>query len=245
MHEILDHLKEPQVFAAAIGALLGAFFAFILVVSRDWLGRVYDRKRKHYNALVRLEAELLEQGGVIHDNIQLLPKFAAALNDGAVYWSKLSEIAYDKKIIFDLHNLELINDLHSYQYDLRRANDDIRGIQGGYKDMSQAFIAGTVDAKTYASNAKNIATNLDLLKIYLEDDVQKSLIKLLAKVRILIRKDRTLGMKIKKILVGSSKLSTKEVNTEIAAVKKENKQIAKQSRKNKDKVFNRKKITRP
>jgi hypothetical protein len=240
MHDILNHLKDPQVFAAAIGALLGAFSAFILVISRDWLGKVYDRKRKHYDALVRLEILFQDQGGVIHDNIYLLPHFIAALNKGALYWSNLSEIEYDRKIIHDLHNLELINDLYSYHYDLRRVNDDIRAIQGGYKDIQQALIAHNIDAQTYLLNAKNIATNLEMLKVYLEDDLQKSLIKLIAKVRLLMKKDRTLGMKIKRFLVGSSKLSEQEIQAEVKIVEKEIEDTKKKSKAQKDKIFNKK-----
>ncbi len=241
MDHILDHLKDPQVFAAAIGALLGAFAAFILVVSRDWLGKVYDRKRKHYDALVRLEAQFQDQGGVIHDNIYLLPYFAAALNKGALYWSNMSEIEYDRNIIYDLHNLELINDLYSYHYDLRRANDDIRAIQGGYKSMEQAFMAHNIDDQTYLLNAKNIATNLGVLKVYLEDDVQKSLTEIVAKVRILIRKDRTLGMKIKRFMVGSSKLSKEEVQVEVKIFEKEIEATKKKSKADKDKIFGKEK----
>jgi hypothetical protein len=237
MDEIFNHLKDAQVFAAAIGALLGAFSAFVLVISRDWIGRVYDRKRKHYDALVKLEAQFQDQGGVIHDNIYLLPYFVAVLNKGALYWSNLSEIEYDRKIIHDLHNLELINDLYSYHYDLRRANDDIRAIQGGYKSIEQAFMARNIDDKTYLLNAKSIAANLEILKVYLEDDVQKSLVSIIAKVRVLIREDRTIGMKIKRFLVGSSNLSREEVEKEIKLVEKEIEDAKKKSKAEKDKIF--------
>jgi hypothetical protein len=237
MEGIFNQLKNPQVFVTAIGALLGAFSAFVLVISRDWIGKVYDRKRKHYDALVRLEAHFQDQGGVIHDNVYLLPHFMAALNRGALYWSNLSEIEYDKRIIYDLHNLELINDLYSYHYDLRRANDDIRAIQGGYKNIEQAFMAHNIDDDTYLLNAKGIATNLEVLRIYLEDDLQKSLVRIIAKVRILIRKDRTLGMKVKQFLVGKSIISKTEIQAEIKALEKEIDATRKRSKVEKDKIF--------
>lgn len=121
--------NDSQVIASAIGALLGALSAFLLVVMRDWVGKIYDRKVKHYDALVRLELQLMDQGGVLNDNLQVLPKFISTLEKGGVYQSNLSEIEYDRNIIYDLHNLELISSLYGYYDGLRRTNDDIRSNQ--------------------------------------------------------------------------------------------------------------------
>lgn len=239
MNAAVHLLKDPQVFAATLGALLGALAAFALVIIRDWIHKVFERKLKHYNALVMLEGQLQDQGGSIHDNLCILPSFIAALNNGTLYWTKLAEIEYDRKIIHDLHNLELINDLYSYYYGLRRANSDIRMLQGAYKTIEQAFIAKNIDHKTYLQNVKDIVINLNILKLYLEKDVQKDLVGIIAKVRLLMKKDQTLGMKIKRLLVGSSKLTKEEIEEEIRAVEKEVANSKKNSKAEKDKIFNK------
>ncbi|TAL14783.1 hypothetical protein EPN95_01745 [Patescibacteria group bacterium] len=74
---------DTQIYAAILGALI----AFGLVLIRDWIGKVFERKKKHYDALVRLESQLQDQGGVIHDNIYQLSPFIDALERGALYWS--------------------------------------------------------------------------------------------------------------------------------------------------------------
>jgi hypothetical protein len=230
--------SDPQVTASAIGALIGAFVALILVVTRDWVGKVYDRKHKHFDALVKLEAQAQAQGGVINDNLFILPHFANTLRNGKLYWSNLSTIPYDTDVIYELHNLDLINDIYSYHYDLRRANDDLNGIVGAYKNIEQAFIAKNIDDQTYTLNAKNIADVLDDLIIYLNDEVSVELIRIIAKVRLLIKKDQTFGMRIKSFLVGSSKVSEDSINTEIKLVKKEIEDGRRKSQIEKEKIFN-------
>lgn len=212
--EMSDILLEPEVLAAALGAILGAVAAFTLVVVRDSLNKIDARKQKHYNALVKLEAEFTVRYGIVNDNLYIIPHFAKSLNEGSLYWSVLGDFAYDASTIHDLHNTELKNDIFSHYESLRKVNTDIRSIMATYKLLEQGIMGGSLAKESFDANAVKIAKHLTDLKRYLEATLQPDMLIVLAKIRILIEKDLTRGMKTRAKLVGQTQSTPQEVEAE-------------------------------
>lgn len=67
--------------------------------------------------------------------------------------------------------------------------------------------------------------------------LQNSLIEVLAMVRILIKRDRTLGMKIRRRLVGDRKLAKYAIYAEIAMIKEDIQVTKVKSMATRDKIF--------
>lgn len=107
---------NDQLLIQGFSAFAGAFFAFLFLRLAEFLSKVYQRQVKHYNSLVILETQLNELGGIIHDNIYLIPFFRNAITSGNIYFSKLRQLPIDRSHYENLHDIDLINDLFSFNY---------------------------------------------------------------------------------------------------------------------------------
>lgn len=92
-----------QLLTQGFSAFAGAFFAFLFLRLAEFLSKIYQRQVKHYNSLVILETQLNELGGIIHDNIYLIPFFRNAITSGNIYFSKLRQLPIDRG--YDPQNL--------------------------------------------------------------------------------------------------------------------------------------------
>lgn len=201
--------------APGVGALAGAFFAFIFLKFAEFLSRIHQRKVKHYNSIVLLEIQLNEIIGRLSDNISAASDFIKIITSGKIYFGKLMLIPIDKSHYDNLYDVNLKNDLFSFYYKLRQLNIDIENINVGYTDIKNALIQQNIDDATYLENSKMFSTFLTKLKGHL-NEISDSNKYLYSKVRILSKKDLPLSTKISRWFIRSSspKIKKSEIDEE-------------------------------
>ena len=188
---------------SGFGALAGAFFAFIFLKLAEFLTRIHQRKMKHYNSLVLLETQLNELTGIIYDNVCIIFSFKEIINSGKIYFGKLRQVPIDRSHYDNLYDVTLKNDLFSYNYKLRQLNDDIDNITNGYNDIKNALLQKSISYETYLENVKFTVDFLTKLGKYLKN-IDEQAIELLVKVRLMCKKDLTLGTKISRWFIRQS-----------------------------------------
>lgn len=217
----MDQLQQ-NLFIQGFSAFAGAFFAFIFLRLATFFSKLYQRQVDHYNSLVLLESQLNEIGGIIHDNIYLIPEFRRVITSGNIYFNNLHQLPIDKSHYINLYNLDLINDLFSYNYQLRKLNDDMETITLGYQDIKNALIEKNISLEHYKINAESLAEKLKIIEIFLTE-LEKDTVILLARVRVQIRKDLPLGTKLMRVInpLKDEKPSQKEIDKEIDKLNRE------------------------
>jgi len=203
-----------KLLAQGFGAFAGAFFVFFFLRLSEFLSKLYQRQVKHYNSLVMLETQLNEIGGIIHDNLYILPNFIRVITSGNVYFNNLHLMLIDKSHYENLYGLEILNDLFEYNYQVRKINDDINTASAGYQDIKKALIAKHISINDYKINAQNMANNLKTIEVFLAE-LQKDTIKLLAKIRVQMRYDRPLGTRLQSFFIKKNKPRGEEIKNEI------------------------------
>ncbi len=201
--------------APGFGALAGAFFAFIFLKLAEFLTRVHQRKVKHYNSLVLLETQLNELLGIISDNIYTISSFKEIINSGKIHFGKLRLIPIDRSHYSNLLDVALKNDLFTYNYKLRKLNDDIDNITNGYTDIKNALLQKNISHEDYLVNVKFTADFLTKLGKYLKS-IYDQTIGLLVKVRLMPKKDLPLEKKFLRWFIrkSGSNLSKSELDEE-------------------------------
>jgi hypothetical protein len=229
---------NDQLLIQGFSAFAGAFFAFLFLRLAEFLSKVYQRQVKHYNSLVILETQLNELGGIIHDNIYLIPFFRNAITSGNIYFSKLRQLPIDRSHYENLHDIDLINDLFSFNYQLRKLNDDMDSLADGYADIKNAYIQHHIQKQDYLINAQISAELLTALEAFL-GDMENRTVQLMAKVRLMLKKDVPLGTTIARWFIHTSGSSLKKVDIDKEAEKllKEIKETKTQSQKEIEEVL--------
>lgn len=216
--------QSDQTFISeGLAAFAGAFSAFLFLRISEFLTKLYQRQVRHYNSLVALETQLNEIGGIIHDNLYILPNFIRVIKSGNVYFNNLRPIPVDKSHYENLYDLSLINELFSYNYQVRKINDDMETASIGYRDIKNALIERNISPEHYKINTDGLAEKLKQIELFLSD-LQKRTIKLLARVRLQIRSDKPLGTRIVGMFIRPSGPGLKEAEIE-NEVKKINAEI--------------------
>lgn len=211
-----------QIIIEGFSAFAGAFFAFLFLRLGEFLTKLYQRQVKHYNSLVILETQLNEIGGIIHDDLYILPNFIRVITSGHVYYNNLRPIPIDKSHYENLYDLTILNELFSYNYQVRKINDDMETASVGYQDIKNAMIAKNITPADYLVNTKLLSTNLKQIEIFLTE-LENTTIKLLARIRVQMRYDKPLGTKLQSLFIHSSgeKIKQKEMDVEIDKLQKE------------------------
>jgi len=209
---------QQNLIVQGFGAFAGAFFAFLFLRLSEFLTKIYQRELKHYNLLVNLETQLNEIGDVIHDNIYVLPNFRRVILSGNIYFNNLHQIPMDKGHYENLYDIDLINDLFIYYYEVRKLNDDIQTATCRYQEIKNAFIQKNINKSGYVINAQLLADNLKFIEAFLVK-LQKDTVLLIAKVRIRIKMDKPLGTKLQFFFVRSSKINDVQLQQEITNLK--------------------------
>mgnify|MGYP001591934576 FL=1 len=233
LRPLLQKSLREIVLVEGLSAFLGVLFPVLIGVIIAFFAKIRERKIKHYNALIFFEGQLNDYLGILHDDIYLIDFFVPAISNGHVYWSELHTLPIDKSKLSDLHNIDLINELNDYYYGLRKINDDIEGLSHGYNDLKNALINRLISPEDYIINARMLAENLLLIKSFLIANIEKTII-LLAKIRIVIRRDRDSITKIVALKIDSELapyiFDKKELKNEVNKLKQEIKDTEKSSR---------------
>lgn len=183
----------PQGLLLVAGPFFGAFFAFIFVRVGDAIKRYYDRRFKYHDALVRLEHYLNDVAVRIHDNIYLADGFidvvAPGVAEGGIIkasGNRLASISFDREVLLDLTNLDLVNELFVFQVDIRKLNDSLESLARQYERALSSLGRPNQDVVEYRLNVERVIEGMQLLRGGLLQMYDEALV-LLAKVRLLAR----------------------------------------------------------
>jgi hypothetical protein len=227
-----------QLLVQGLSAFAGAFSAFLFLRLAEFLSMVYQRQVRHYNSLVILGIQLNELGGIIHDNIYLIPFFRDAIISGNIYFSKLRQLPIDRTHYENLHDIDLINDLFSFNYQLRKLNDDMDSLADGYAGIKNAYIQHHIQKQDYLINAQISAELLIALEAFL-GDMESRTVQLMAKVNLMLKKDVPLGTTMARwfIHTSGSSLRKTDIDKEARRLLKEIEDTKTQSQKEIEEVL--------
>lgn len=223
----------------AVGAFLGAFFAYLFMRIRDVFTKIYERHKDNFNALVRLEHLCCENMDTIANNIWIIDDFhntvGEALKQGhtAIYGNRLHKLSFPEDIILKLTGIDFMNEVLSYKVDFSRLNNDIDTINVTYDSFKNALLGGTIDVNTYRVNAQ-FALDKSLELKYFLSSLEDKTIRINAYTRILCREQRPLLTKIV-LLTLRKKIFTDRFNSKVAKeieeIKKGREEVSARSKK--------------
>jgi len=227
-----------QILVQGFSAFSGAFFAFLFLRLSEFFSKLYQRQVQHYNSLVILETQLNEIGGIIHDNLYILPNFIKVITSGNVYFNNLRPIPIDKNHYTNLYDLIILNELFSYNYQVRKINDDMETACLGYQDIKNALIEKNITSADYLINSTSISTNLKQIEIFLTE-LEIATVKLLARIRVQMRYDKPLGTKLQSLFIYSygAKIRKEEIEKETKKLNKEIEETKTESQKEIDEIL--------
>lgn len=211
-----------QILVQGFSAFAGAFFAFLFLRLAEFLSKLYQRQVKHYNSLVLLETQLNENSGIIHDNLYILPNFIRVISSGNIYFNNLRSISIYREHYENLYDLDLLNELFTYYYQVRKINDDMSTAYLGYQDIKNALIERNINLADYKINVELMAVNLKQIEVFLTD-LEERTIELLARIRVQMKYDMPLGTKLQLFLIRTHGADIKK-----GEIEKESKKLRKE-----------------
>lgn len=143
------------------------FFALLFLGITAVLQRVTKREGQHYNSLVNLSTQLNEMIGVIKDNLYVMSGFKKSIVKGNIHWGNMRSIFIDKSHYEKLYDVDLINEVFSFFYQVRKINDDMENLQLGYTDLKNAYIQKYITVEHYVENVKLIVVNIEDIELFL------------------------------------------------------------------------------
>lgn len=244
----MENFTNPnyELLIQGFSAFAGAFFAFLFLRIAEFLSKLYQRQVKHYNSLVILETQLNEIGGIIHDDLYILPNFIRVIKSGNVYYNNLRPIPIDKSHYESLFDLTILNELFTYYYQVRKLNDDMETASSGYQDIKNALIQKNITHQDYIVNTSILAENLKQIEIFLAD-LEERTVKLLARIRVQMKYDIPLGTRIMSVFIRShgANLSEKEIKKEEEKLNKEIEETKTKSQKEIEEVLKKYRSQKP
>lgn len=218
----IQSLFSNEVF---LGAFWGAVSVFVferIISLARYYGGILDRKKQHLNSLQKLEVELVRSGEIINDDIYIIENKIKAISELKVYFTETDQIPCSQEYFQELLSLQLINDLNEYQLTVRKVNSDMKHLDSAYEKIRDSFIS-TENFDFYKANSEFLTSNYSLILLYLKN-LMKDLKMLLAKVRVVSRKDRPLLVRLKGSFTVSRSLEntkSEEIEVEIERIDRE------------------------
>jgi len=147
---------ESEYIKSAVGAFMGAFLAFIFVRISDGFTTYYNRKEKSHSALVKYQHYLNSLLTELDDNIFLIDTFEKIFNSNneniPIWGNRLKEVPIDSSLIYDLLNIDLINEIFSLNTHLKKLNGSCKTINHSYDEILKAFLNKTISLEDYLRN---------------------------------------------------------------------------------------------
>ncbi|HHT9127438.1 MAG TPA: hypothetical protein ACFYEE_01610 [Candidatus Wujingus californicus] len=218
------------------GAFVGAFFAFIFVRLGEALTRIYERKARHYNALIRLEHYFNYILNTLNENIFIIEHFRKVFSDEVIdrgetplFASRLHDIPFSKEDVIDLANLTFANAVFNFNVKVAKMNNSMASTNRSYELFSSAFVDGKTNPDSYIANVKRHKERLSELQGFIEETKEDS-IRLLARSRVLSKNAPFLSRIICRVArVTTSPTFEQDVASEIKVMRQEILENAQQS----------------
>ena len=198
MYSILHDLSRLESLGIFLSAFLGAFFAFLFTRFGTLVDRLFSRRQKHRTGLVAIEKQGNEYQNLIGDNLFVVKDYTDIANrqladkQPFIYFNELHELRIDKEIDFMLGNIDMVNELFSFEASVIKINSSIRSLNRFMSLMQDAFVNKNIDLETHLINVEIILSKLAEITIFLTD-LERENQALIAKSRVLIKSnDRSL-----------------------------------------------------
>lgn len=215
----------------AVSAFSGASFATLGSAVLLTIGNVVRRNRKNYNSLVRLEIYLNEMIGRIQENIYIGRNFIDALKEESISYDEMHNFIIDREFYVELLDVELINKLFIYNYNLRKLNNDINNIIKFYEELRLGYRDKHLTQEVYVLNTKTLVIQTETIIKFLER-LYKETIDLMAYTRIRRRNSRLYVDRTRDIFLRrKGKIEEKVINNERKTLEKEINTFSEESRK--------------
>jgi hypothetical protein len=202
------HGSDREAFRALVGAFAGAFFAFLFLRFGEAGKRVFERKEKNYNTLVRLQHYVNDCLNITGDNIFVIDDFFRCFSDErlrkgelSIFINRFQQYPIDRELVIGLTNLEFANDLYTLNVELSKMNDSLATLGRSYEQVMDAFISKKIDNATYLLNVRTSRDRYREIREFLVQ-TKEDLIKAFATTNLLV-KDAPFLVQVTRILVRS------------------------------------------
>jgi len=234
---IISDDLDKELIRTAFSAFAGAFCAFVFLRLAEALKAYYERLLRHCRALSKLLFVTNELIDAINLNLYEIDQFTTIIQRGRdegripICPNRPQALPFDGTVLLDLTNADLINELFSLQCTIRRFNGDTHSIATMYDMFRDAVIRDKSYRDTYLSNCDMCIRKMVEMRKHLVD-LNDRTIHLAATVRVRLKRDRPLFLKLMGFLLRThhEKRFQKALDQEMEQVKKEVKMVKTQSR---------------
>ena len=188
--------------SAASGAFWGAFFSSMFVIGLSAASRFVERRRTHYNAVVKLEYFTNEWLSVAAYNIANLNGFYGSIDRSQnskqiiVQYLALKKFKVNVETLLGIQDVKLVNAVFNLSVDLDYINDNQLSLLDMYSDMRNRYLSDvhkggeqrTYPPEMYRKELLRMQTPVGALRESLVD-AQHDLITLFAKVRLTLEQN--------------------------------------------------------
>ena len=170
------------------GVLLGGLLSWLLFL----FDKYFERRRKHFNALVAVEYAISENLDTSSTNLSQMETFHQTLKDKQFSIPSFKEFNLPKNTIYDLQSQKFINDVFELCLDMERVNRDMLGLFSRYQRVLDRVSALDINNRNgdafneYAVNANGMATDLSRV-VKFAKNLDGGMVEVLAKSRVLSR----------------------------------------------------------
>ncbi len=225
--------NNASIWPSAIGAFLGAFFAFIFGLITFYLQKKFERYWKHKNAVVEIEQLLNDHLNNSAANQYLLHGAVNTLKKQNMTYTLLNQFRIPEDIELKIGDLDLLNRYSEYKEPVTKLNHGM-SVWQGINEQSQhtVIINPSMPAPIVHKNMAYIQNQAEaLLKFLLglDEDTKR----FLAFIRIYMKKDKYIWSiwLLKKKNKDQSIISKEEIEQELKTLSNEIAEISKESRK--------------
>lgn len=182
----LFFIRSESYISSGIGAFMGAFSAFIFLIIEKTFSKYRERRKIHFNALVRAEYLLNENLQLTSDNIYMVDGLIKVLKKGALHIGGFNQLVWDQSILLNLANLDMINNLSSYAITVRKVNRDLDMLEKWYEQLKLALIQKNIDKTTYDINITVLIKQLEVIRKFLIKADDETLVRQ-SEVRVMMK----------------------------------------------------------
>jgi len=151
-----------------ISAFFGAFFAFLFIKFGDAMSKLYERRAKHYNALVKLEFDLNKVifvtniNSLIFNDYKNTFKNAREINKIVYNPLQLQLFKFNDSLMMELFGANIINKVLNYNFDIESINIELETLNSYYKQLIETSMSN-LSVDTYLVNISVIEKKVDIL----------------------------------------------------------------------------------
>ena len=181
-----------DIFVGFTAAFAGAFFAYVFTRVAEFFNFVFERQRRHINALARLANQLNDYNNQSISWKRQIRDFAGSVEAGKAPFSLPTAFSFDGTLQLDI--LDPDTRLRCYEVALHtgRANHDVANLREGYMMYLQSHLSGSVPIENFLQQARMAADRLNEMLPVIEK-VDKKALELMARVRLRARVDAPLA----------------------------------------------------